>query len=421
MTTAVERGQRYPGRRSCPPAAIRRGSVEGRLAVMDTRPPSVDALARTLSGLPHPLLVDAARRGDRRRRPGSAAAEFVREPTPAAADTGHQRHRRAAPHQPRAGDHSRTGSGRGRDVELDLRTGERGSRQAAVGGLFARLCEAEAAIVVNNNAAAVLLVLAAIAAGRPVAVSRGESVEIGGSFRVPRRDGAVGRPARRRRHHESHPARRLRSGTDAITPTWRSCSRCIRATIASPVSPSRSTSTALADLPVPVVVDLGSGLLDARCPWLPGRPPAWLDGEPAAVQTLAAGAALVTFSGDKLLGGPQAGIIAGRADLVDRCARHPLARALRPGGLVLGRLAAARPHVSRPRRPGDRRSGGWPLPPRRARTRAAARWSTGSGRSRAVPTEAVPGAGAAPGRDDPVVRRGGRWRSPSRSASSRRR
>jgi len=95
----------------------------------------------------------------------------------------------------------------------------------------------------------------------------------------------------------------------------------------------------LATLGPPVVVDIGSGLLDAGCPWLPGaHPPAWLAGEPAARQTLAAGAALVTFSGDKLLGGPQAGIIAGRADLVSRCAEHPLMRAVRPGGLVLATL-----------------------------------------------------------------------------------
>jgi L-seryl-tRNA(Ser) seleniumtransferase len=94
----------------------------------------------------------------------------------------------------------------------------------------------------------------------------------------------------------------------------------------------------LATLGVPVVADIGSGLLDATVPWLPGAPPAWLAGEPAALQAIADGAALVTFSGDKLLGGPQAGIIAGRADLVADCAAHPLARALRPGGLVLGAL-----------------------------------------------------------------------------------
>jgi L-seryl-tRNA(Ser) seleniumtransferase len=91
----------------------------------------------------------------------------------------------------------------------------------------------------------------------------------------------------------------------------------------------------LASLGPPVVYDIGSGLLDAATPWLRGGPPAWLRGEPAARQALADGAALVTFSGDKLLGGPQAGVVAGRADLVAVCARHPLARALRPGGLVL--------------------------------------------------------------------------------------
>ena len=94
----------------------------------------------------------------------------------------------------------------------------------------------------------------------------------------------------------------------------------------------------LSNLGPPLVADIGSGLLDSRCPWLPGGPPGWLAEEPAARQTLEAGAALVTFSGDKLLGGPQAGIIAGRADLVAECAKHPLARALRPGSLVLGAL-----------------------------------------------------------------------------------
>jgi L-seryl-tRNA(Ser) seleniumtransferase len=89
---------------------------------------------------------------------------------------------------------------------------------------------------------------------------------------------------------------------------------------------------------IPVVVDLGSGLLDANCPWLEHGPPAWLGDEPAVRQTLAAGASVVTFSCDKLLGGPQAGVIAGRADLIERCRRHPLARVLRPGGLVLESL-----------------------------------------------------------------------------------
>ena len=94
----------------------------------------------------------------------------------------------------------------------------------------------------------------------------------------------------------------------------------------------------MSTLGVPVVYDIGSGLLDARCPWLADEPPQWLAGEPAVRQSLEAGADLVVFSGDKLLGGPQAGIICGRSDLIERCARHPLARALRPGGHVLGAL-----------------------------------------------------------------------------------
>ncbi len=118
-------------------------------------------------------------------------------------------------------------------------------------------------------------------------------------------------------------------------PTWPQCSRCTRATTAIDGFVEDTSVAELATLGVPVVADIGSGLIDANCPWLGGPPPAWLHGEPAARQTLDDGAALVTFSGDKLFGGPQAGIIAGRADLVALCARHPLARALRPGAHVL--------------------------------------------------------------------------------------
>ncbi len=227
---------------------------------------------------------------------------------------------------------------RAQSVELDLATGERGSRQRAVGQLFARLCGAEAAFVVNNNAAAVLLVLAALARGREVAVSRGESVEIGGGFRVPEvmeQSGArlvdVGTTNRTR--IGDYRAALGREGADValVLKVHPSNYRVEGFVEDTPVAE-------LAALAVPVVADLGSGLLDATCPWWPGPPPAWLAGEPAALQTIAAGAALVTFSGDKLLGGPQAGIVAGRADLVERCLRHPLARALRPGGLVLGAL-----------------------------------------------------------------------------------
>jgi L-seryl-tRNA(Ser) seleniumtransferase len=281
-------------------------------------------------------------------------------------------------------------------VELDLATGERGSRQTAVGDLFARLCEADAAIVVNNNAAAVLLVLATVASGRPVAVSRGESVEIGGSFRVPEvmeQSGArlvdVG-TTNRTRLSDYEAALIRHPDMAAVLKVHPSNYRVDGFTESVDVA-------ALAALDVPVVVDIGSGLLDAGCPWLPGRPPAWLEGEPAAVQTLAAGASLVTFSGDKLLGGPQAGIIAGRRELVAQCARHPLARALRPGGLVLGALQQLA--LTYLERNGDAIPF-WrmaTLSVDELRHRAELLAARLGGAVNAAPTRAVPGAGSVPG------------------------
>jgi len=299
----------------------------------------VDKLARSLkaSGLPHPILVDIAREaidaGDH--ESAAARAEQFRRTllTPVVNATGVLLHtnlgRAPLAHQQAAA---------AQTVEFDLSTGQRGSRQAAVGKLFARLCGAEKAMVVNNNAAAVLLVVAALAEGRDVPVSRGESVEIGGSFRVPE-------------VIEQSGARLVDVGTTNRTRVADYAKAIARpdvdAAMVLKVHPSNyrvegfveETSIAdLATLNVPVVADIGSGLVDATCPWLPGAPPAWLAGEPAAVQAIADGADLITFSGDKLLGGPQAGIIAGRADLVEQCLRHPLARALRPGGLVLAAL-----------------------------------------------------------------------------------
>ncbi len=229
-------------------------------------------------------------------------------------------------------------SARAQTVEFDLESGGRGSRQRFVGQLFAQLCGAEDAIVVNNNAAAVLLVIAALAAGRDVAVSRGESVEIGGAFRVPEvleQSGArlvdVGTTNRTRVADYKRAIERKGNDIAVILKVHPSNYR-VEGFV-------ETTSTLeLATLGPPLVSDIGSGLIDSTLPWLAGPPPAWLAGEPAAVQTLQDGAALVTFSGDKLLGGPQAGIIAGRADLVARCAAHPLARALRCGGMVLSAL-----------------------------------------------------------------------------------
>ncbi len=225
------------------------------------------------------------------------------------------------------------------NLELDLASGRRGSRQRAVGDTLAAACGAEAAMVVNNCAGAVLLTLAALGAGRGVAVSRGEMVEIGGGFRIPdvmRQSGArlveVGTTNRSR---FSDYAQAVSEDDDLamVLKVHRSNYEIIGFTEEASVS-------SLRQLDVPVVADIGSGLLDAACPWLAGPPPKWLANEPAARQTLRAGADLVLFSGDKLFGGPQAGIIAGRRDLVERCGKHPLARALRPGDLVLQAVQA---------------------------------------------------------------------------------
>ena len=304
-----------------------------------SHPPSVDSLARSLAdtGLPHPLLVDAAREAIASGDPDLARANAERIEQMMLQrvinGTGTLLHTNLgrAPN----GVHQDAGF---RNLELDLATGERGSRQAQAPQLIAKLCGAESAMVVNNCASAVLLILAALAQGRGVAVSRGELVEIGGGFRVPdvmAQSGAnlieVGttnrtRPADYRREVENPD-----SDVALVMQIHQSNFKIVGFT-------EMPSTQSLSGLGVPLVSDLGSGLLDAACPWLPSGPPSWLSDEPAAKQTLASGAALVAFSGDKLLGGPQAGIIAGDAELVAACAKHPLARALRPGGLVLGAL-----------------------------------------------------------------------------------
>ena len=303
----------------------------------------MDALARSLSntGLPHPLLVDAARaaiaEGDpeaveaRARRHAHAAARAMLQPVVNATGVLLHTNLGRAPLAV-AADAAFT------NLELDLSSGRRGSRHAHAAVLLARLCAAEDAIVVNNGASAVLLVMAALATGRGAAVSRGELVEIGGGFRVPEvmeQSGAklveVGTTNRTRLADFASAVENPANDTALALKVHQSNYRIVGFT-------EHVTVAEMASLDVPVVADIGSGLIDAACPWLDDGPPAWLAGEPAARQTLADGAELVTFSGDKLFGGPQAGIIAGQADLVSQCARHPLARALRPGSLVLSAL-----------------------------------------------------------------------------------
>lgn len=305
------------------------------------RPPSVDKLARSLSdvGLPHPMLVEAARAAITSGNPDIArqiAEDMARRLLrPVINGTGTLLHTNLG-RAPLAWEQPESYS----NLELDLSTGERGSRMATAPALLARACGAEAALVVNNCAAAVLLVLAGLAEGRDVVVSRSELVEIGGGFRVPEvmdRSGArlveVGTTNRTRRADFAKAVDNPANDVGVVLQVHQSNYKIVGFTEA-------PRTAELADLGPMLVADIGSGLLDSRCPWLDGGPPGWLADEPAARQTLEAGANLVTFSGDKLLGGPQAGIIAGDADLVASCARHPLARALRPGSLVLGALQA---------------------------------------------------------------------------------
>jgi L-seryl-tRNA(Ser) seleniumtransferase len=370
------------------------------------RPPSVDALARSLardSRLPHTVLVDCARRAVAD-SPGDAADAAARDAAALERDlladvinaTGVLLHTNLG-RAPLEG----VLLGRATSLEFDLERGVRGSRQRSVGRLVALACGAQDALVVNNNAAAVLLVLAALGAGRDVAVSRGEAVEIGGGFRVPE-------------VMEQSGVRLLDVGTTNRTrlKDYRKAvdSRRHDVALVLKVHPSNyrvegfvedTPVRELATLGVPVVADIGSGLLDATCPWLLGRVPrvpAWLAQEPAARQTLEDGAALVTFSGDKLLGGPQSGVIAGRTDLVRRCAEHPLARAVRPGGTTVALLQ--RTLLAHLGRSACDEVPFWrmlAIPAERLRERAHDAAVRAGAHVEAVALESLPGAGSAPG------------------------
>ena len=325
------------------------------------RLPPVDALAQELTArsgdrLPAALATEIARRSIEEAR--SAALEG-RSADPAATAhreaarlsrtrlgrvinaTGvilHTNLGRAPLHPDAASEARRAATGYG-NLEFDLDGGRRGSRGAYLSRLMAHLAGAEAALVVNNNAAALFLVLHTLASGRSVPVSRGELIEIGGSYRLPRLMAASGArlvevgTTNRTRIADYEEA--VEDGTALLLKVHPSNYRVVG--FAEEVTVKELAGLAQRH-DLTVVHDVGSGLLDARVPWLAGPPPAWIGDEPGVRQVLAEGADLVTFSGDKLLGGCQSGIIAGRADLVARLKANPVARAVRVDGPTIAAL-----------------------------------------------------------------------------------
>ena len=218
------------------------------------------------------------------------------------------------------------------NLEYDLASGERGPRAPVAAALLAAMTGAEAALVVNNNAGALLLALSALARGREVIVSRGELIEIGGEFRLPDIMEASGAQLREvgttNRTHAKDYRRALGDKTALVLKVHPSNYQVVGFT----------KEPALADLlaitheaGVSLLYDIGSGLL---------QPDAGLSGEPNAAGAIAAGCDVVCFSGDKLLGGPQAGVLVGRRVLIDACRRSPIARAVRADKLTLAAMEA---------------------------------------------------------------------------------
>ncbi|HXD59247.1 MAG TPA: L-seryl-tRNA(Sec) selenium transferase [Thermoleophilaceae bacterium] len=313
--------------------------------------PSVDELLQRLGDVPHALAVDAARRAIEARRvalaggdAGGASIEELEADARARLAEGARPSLRRVLNATGVIVHTNLGrapladsaveaaaaAGRGySNLEYDLEAGERGSRQVHVEALLRELTGAEAAIVVNNCAAAVLLAAAALAAGRDLVVSRGQLVEIGGSFRVP---DVVAQSGARLVEVGTTNRTRLGDYERALGPDTGAILRAHQSNFRTVGFVEEVEIEELCGLGVPVIDDVGSGALAERVPELSDEPP--------VRRSVAAGCAVVCFSGDKLLGGPQAGLMVGTRDAIERCRKHPLARALRIDKLSLGALEA---------------------------------------------------------------------------------
>jgi len=276
------------------------------------------------------------------------------------------------------------------NLEFDLSTGKRGSRTVHAESILKRLTGAEAALVVNNNASAVLLVLSALAKGKRVVISRTQLVEIGGSFRVPdvmKQSGAkLAEVGATNKVHLRDYEEAIDEGAGLVMRAHRSNFKIVGFT-EEPDLKQIIDLTHKHDLPF--VDDLGSGALLDTAPY-------GLVHEPTVQESLAAGADLVCFSGDKLLGGPQAGIIVGRADLLAKIKKHPLARAVRADKLCFAALTATLLHYLKDE--ATREVPVWrmiSMSPQQARVRAEA-WKESLGRGEVVASQSTVGGGSLP-------------------------
>jgi len=275
-------------------------------------------------------------------------------------------------------------------VEFDLEAGERATRAPVAATLLATLTGAEDALVVNNNAGALLLALAAIGRGREVIVSRGELIEIGGEFRLPEIMEASGAILREvgttNRTHAKDYRKAMSERTALVLKVHPSNFRVVGFTTEPPLDDVIAIAH---ESGVPVLFDTGSGLL---------APDDRLTNEPDASTALAAGCDLVCFSGDKLLGGPQAGVLAGRRSLIEACRRNPIARAVRADKLTLAAMEATTLAHARGRSDELPTARGIALSPVEIRRRVeAVTAALPEGRAEARPGESVTGGGSLPG------------------------